>query len=216
MNVLIIEDHPLTAAAYGNILKEAKSAEINITTASNCQQAYNALCNAKTNGALFELAIIDYSIPSYREKNLFSGADVALLVKKCCADCKLIIITAHYEILIIYDLIRKVNPLGLATKNDLTSDNLFSLFDDILESKPYRSPHIKTCVQYVWDKNLTLDTHNREILHYLGKGYRIKDLENIISLSAGAIQNRILKLKKAFKAKDERELLRKLHDEKFL
>lgn len=216
MNVLIIEDHPLTANAYQKILSESNNKKINIVNARDCKQAYYALCRAKETGQSFELAVIDYSIPAYREKNLFSGADVAVLIKKCCTECKLLMITAHYETLIIYDLVRKINPLGLATKNDLTVDNLYNIFNDILGSKMYRSPHIKACVQWVWDNNLTLDTHNREILYYLGKGYRIKDLEAVISLSSSAIQNRILKLKKVFGVKDERELIRKLKDENFL
>ncbi len=216
MNILIVEDHPLTAAAYCDILAAAQSENLNIVNAIDCKQAYNALCELRKSEDSFQLAVIDYSIPACPEKKLFSGADVALLVQKCCADCKLFIITAHCEVLVIYDLIRRINPLGIATKNELTSENLNVIFEDVLDNKLYRSPHVKLCVEMIWERNITMDAYNREIINYLGKGYRIKDLENVVNLSAGAIQNRILKLKKVFNAKDERELLKKLYDDGFL
>jgi DNA-binding NarL/FixJ family response regulator len=216
MNVLIVEDHPLTAAVYSYILHEDKSKHWDITIALDCKQAYDAITGAKQSNHPFELAVIDYSLPSYIDKSLFSGADVARLIQKNFEDCKLIIITSHIEILTIYDLVRKINPHGLATKSDINTDNLPGIFYDIMEGKLFKSPQIKACIKEVWTKDFIFDDYNRKILQYLAKGYRAKELEEVINLSGSAIQNRISKLKKAFNAKDERELLRKVFEEKYL
>ncbi|MES2485799.1 MAG: DNA-binding response regulator [Bacteroidota bacterium] len=216
MNVLIVEDHPLTAAVYCNILHDDKNTEWHTVIGLDCKQGYDAIITAKGNNKPFDLAIIDYSLPSYPDKKLFSGVDVALLIKKNFPDCKLLMITSHIEILIIYDLIRKINPHGLVTKNDINTDNLYDIINDVLQGKLFKSPQIKACIKEVWTKDFIFDDYNRKILHYLSKGYRAKELEEVINLSGSAIQNRISKLKKAFNAKDDRELLRKVFEEKYL
>lgn len=216
MNVLIIEDHPFTATAYSNILYEDNTKNTIIVKALDCKQGYDAIVSARENAQHFDLAIIDYNLPSYREKNIFSGADLALLIRKNFESCKLIIITSHNEILIVYDLVRKINPDGLAIKSDINVDNLHDLFNDVINGKLYRSPQIKACVQEIWAKDFILDDYNRKILQYLAKGYRIKDLEKVVTLSSSAIHSRIIKLKKAFDAKDERDLIRKIFDEHYL
>lgn len=216
MNILIVDDHPLTTLVYSNILLQHKNLKADIVKAYNCNQAYQAVVKAKDTGKPLNLAIIDYNLPAYQEENLFSGADIALLIKKNFEDCKVIIITSHSEILIIYDLIRRVNPHGLASKSDITTDNLYDVVKAVLNGKIYKSPQINTCVEEIWTKDLIFDDYNRKILRYLAKGYRIKDLEGVIMLSNSAIQKRIIKLKKAFEAEDERELLKKVFEQKFL
>lgn len=52
------------------------------------------------------------------------------------------------------------------------------------------------------------DDINRQILMYLSKGYKIKDLEKIISLSISPIQRRIAQMKDAFDVKEDSSLVK--------
>lgn len=216
MNFLIIEDHPLTTAVYSSILLEDKALNTHIVMAYDCKQAYHSIMKARHDDKPFDLAIIDYNLPPYHEENLLSGADLALLIKKNFENCKIIIITSHSKILIIYDLIRRINPQGLASKSDISTDNLIDIIKEVLNGKLYKSPQINACVEEIWTKDLIFDDYNRKILRYLAKGYKIKDLEEVIMLSKSAINKRIIKLKKTFNAEDEKELLRKVFEQNFL
>jgi DNA-binding NarL/FixJ family response regulator len=218
MNILLVDDHPLTVSVYATIISEEKNFFKNarITIAHDCNEAFEVILNATNKNEAFDLAIIDYNLPPYKEEKILSGADLAILVAKNFPKCKTAIITSHYEILIIYDLLRRVNPQGLISKNDINTDNLCDMIKEIMNGASYKSPQIQACIKEVWTKDLIFDDYNRKILLYLSKGYRIKELERVIMLSGSAIQKRIVKLKKVFKAQDERELLKKIFEQGFL
>lgn len=218
MNILLIDDHPLTVSVYATIILEEKKFFKNarITIAHNCNEAFDIIMKASNANNAFDLAIIDYNLPPYKEENILSGADLTILTAKKFPKCKIGMITSHSEVLIIYDLLRKINPHGLISKNDINAENLCEVIKEIMAGGSYKSPQIKACVQEVWTKDLIFDDYNRKILLYLSKGYRIKDLENIIMLSGSAIQKRVVKLKRVFEAQDERELLKKIFEQGFL
>lgn len=218
MNILLIDDHPLTVSVYATIISEEKNffKNVRITIAHDCNEAFEVIVNAANSNNAFDLAVIDYNLPPYKEEKILSGADLAVLVAKKFPKCKTAIITSHSEVLIIYDLVRRINPQGLISKNDINADNLCEILKEIMKGASYKSPQIKACIQEVWTKDLIFDDYNRKILLYLSKGYRIKDLEAIIMLSGSAIQKRVVKLKKVFEAHDERELLKKIFEQGFL
>ncbi|PZR14350.1 MAG: hypothetical protein DI539_18950 [Flavobacterium psychrophilum] len=217
MNILLIDDHPLTVSVYSTIISESRLYKnVKITVAHNCSEAFEVILKAAQSKNNFDLAVIDYNLPPYREEKIFSGADLAILVSKNFPKCKIGMITSHSEVLIIYDLLRRVNPHGLISKNDLNADNLNEVIREILSGGSYKSPQIKACIKEVWTRDLIFDDYNRKILLYLSKGYRIKELEEVILLSGSAIQKRLLKLKRIFQAQDERELLKKIFEQGFL
>jgi hypothetical protein len=55
-----------------------------------------------------------------------------------------------------------------------------------------------------------------QIILYLKKGYKIKDLHTQIPLSTSAISKRIAKIKENFAVNDENELLKALIFDKFI
>ena len=216
MNILIVDDHPLTVSVYSGIIGEKFSNTPNILSAYNCEEGHIAVSQSAKTAAPIDIAIVDYNLPPYENENIFNGADLAVYLKKLYKDCKVLMITSHTEILIIYDLLRRVNPHGLVSKNDVDANNLIDIIIQVIDGRLYKSPQIKKCINEVWSNDIMVDEYNRKILLYLAKGYKIKELEDVVMLSKSAIQKRILKLRRAFNAKDERGLMKKIFQEKFL
>lgn len=218
MNILIVEDHPMTALMYKDLIVEesAVATANNITIVQTCQEAYNMINICTQPGTGYDLAILDHNIPPCPEKKLNSGGDIALLIKKMFPSCKVFIITSHTEVLIIYDLIKKVKPEGLAIKNDITACNFPDIIRDIIAGKIYKSMLVKQCLNTIWKKGIMIEDYNRQILMYLAKGYRLKDIEQIIPLSPSAIRNRITKMKKVFNSNDNSSLIRQVIEEHYL
>lgn len=205
MNVLVVDDHPMTVAGYVDSLSHNTlfHEEFFFTKAYNCETAYKVI-----EKNIFELVILDQGLPSYEPAGLFSGSDLALIIRKKMPNCKIIIITAHSEVIIVYDIVKKIDPNGLLIKNDITPENLPLAVKDVLKGNNFKSATVKRIIQEVWKKDLMVDDINRQILMYLSKGYKIKDLEKIISLSISPIQRRIAQMKDAFEVKEDSSLVK--------
>ena len=82
INVLIVDDHPFIIEAYKNAIKgyNSKGAyEFIITQAKDCKTGYEAITEA---AEPFGIAFFDLSMPTYEEKGIFSGEDLAKLIKQ--------------------------------------------------------------------------------------------------------------------------------------
>lgn len=206
MNILIVDDHPMTVAGYSQTLSEiqAFSASANFLKAYNCEEAFFKLIT----NAVLDLAIIDFGLPSFAVQNLFTGSDLAKIIKQKHPNCKIIIITAHTEILIIYDIYKNTNPDGLVIKNDLNPENLKSLVLEVMKGSQIQSCSVKKVIQDIWKKELMIEDTNREILLYLSKGNKIKDIERITKISMSTIQRRIAHMKDAFNVSEDSSLIK--------
>lgn len=210
MNVLLVDDHPMTIEGYSSALQKEPFGSLRpvFTKVYDCEEAYNAILQSKSVKKPFDLAIIDNTLPPYAAKSIASGIDVAMLVKERLPECKIIMITAHTEVIIIYDLAKKIRPEGLIIKNDITPEKLQDAVMDVVNGNTYQSPLVKNCISEIWKKELMVEDYNRQILFYLSKGFKIKDLEQTIFLTSSAIQKRISRMKKAFDVNDDTSLVR--------
>jgi len=208
MNVLIVDDHPMTIDLYENILLNNSEfiSNLNITKALNCKDAFEAYAVSKINKSDFDLALIDYSLPIYKEKNILSGGDVANLIKSD-GICKVIIITAQTQLLVVYDILKKIKPEGMVIKSDVTTENFMTIINTVIEGNLYQSPIVKTSVKEIWKKEIMADEMNRQIMLLLAKGYKIKKIEIVLMLSVSAIQRRIAQMKDAFDVKEDSSLV---------
>ena len=216
MNVLIVDDHPMTADLYENLLLSQLENKPIIYKAGNCKEAYEAIIRVSLNNQEFDLAILDLNLPGYTEKGLANGGDIGFFLKKNYPGCKIIMITSHTEILIIYDLIKRLKPEGIAIKNDITAYNFTGIIEEVLSGEQYQSMLVKQCVKEIWKKDIMIEDYNRQILMYLSKGYKVKDIEQILPLTSSAIQKRIIKMKGIFNAPDDKSLIRQVIEEKYL
>lgn len=202
INILIVDDHPFIIEAYKNAIKGYNSKGIydfTIIQAKDCKTGYEAIMEHE--GDPFGIAFFDLSMPVYEEKSIFSGEDLALLIKKQMPDCKIILLTMHTELLKINTIIKNINPNGLVIKNDLTFDELLLAFDKILKSENYYSQTVVKLVSQIQYDNIEIDSFDKQILYQLSKGTKTKDIPLFVPLSLSAVEKRKLNLKETLEIK---------------
>jgi len=193
MNILIVDDHPFIIQAYKNALDKysQQGYEFEVFQANNYKSGYENIFESKKS---FDVAFFDISMPEYAEKGIYSGEDLAVLMKSEMPSCKVILLTMHTELLKINNIIKNINPNGLIIKNDLTFDELIFAFDKIINNESYYSQTVIKLVGQAQYNNIELDAFDKQILFHLSKGVKTKDLPQYIPLSLSAIENRKLNI----------------------
>ncbi len=208
LHVLAIDDHVVVLEGYHSIFKNLEITyplELKFTKASDCKSGYEAVINHALQP--FDVAVVDYSIPDFPEKKLFSGGDIAMLLREHMPKCKIIMMTMHKEVDIMDKILQKINPEGFINKSDCTTDELRDGFNIVLENKIF---HSKTVTDYIarMEKGIILDETDIKIIQLLSKGIKNKNLEKYIPLSASAIEKRKYKIKRQLEVKgDDEELI---------
>lgn len=213
MNVLLADDHPMTIEGYHDALQQEPfgAHKAVFTKAYNFEEACQAIERHQ-----FDLAIIDNSMPPFLEGAITSGIELAQFIRAKLPLCKVIIITAHTEVVIVYDIAKKARPDALIIKNDVTPEKLQLAVIEVINGGSYQSPLVKNCISEIWKKELMVEDYNRQILFYLSKGFKIKDLEQTVYLTASAIQKRISRMKKAFEVSDDTSLVKEAIKQGFI
>ena len=212
------DDHPFIIEAYNNTIKSYENEyDITVYKASNCKEAYEILHDEET--PFFTLAFLDVSMPSYEERNVLTGEDVARILKSRQPQCKIIMLTMLSDSLRILNIIKNINPNGLIIKNDLTFDELKNAFEKIISGNNYYS---QTVVKYVSQsasiENSPIDELDRQILYHISRGVKTKNIPMYTSMSLSTIEKRKLSLKQLFKVKDgsDEDLIREARERGFL
>lgn len=190
LKILIVEDHPSMIEGYKIILSYNELGfEIQTTAANNCQSAYE-LITRKNSATLFDVIFLDYSLPAFEEQNLLNGEDVALLVKNFMPSAKIVLLTSHTESILLYGIIRKVDPSGLLVKSDFTANELLTAFGTIMKNEFYYSETVRRVIKEFSLDKVFLDTINRQILLLLSQGINTKDIPKYIDISLSAVEKR--------------------------
>jgi DNA-binding NarL/FixJ family response regulator len=190
-NILVIDDHPINSDAYINLIKSRD--EFNETIfhkATDCCTAFKLIKQAEITENPFDVALIDISIPEYREEKLLSGTDVAILIRNTFPDCIIIMLTMHNESLVLFNAYKQVNPEGFISKNDIDFEMFPEIFDRILNVENYFSTSINNAIQQLLKNALSWDEFDTQILLFLEKGIQTKDLPEYINLSLSTIEKR--------------------------
>ena len=205
-NILIVDDHPFIIQGYKNAITRYNpdQFEFIIEQANDCKSAYNIITNPET--ALFDIAFLDISMPSYEEKGLHSGEDLAKLLMEFMPNCKVILLTMYTELLKIKNIIDTINPRGLVIKNDLTFDELLFGFDKVLKNEVYYSQSIQKMIDLAQSEIIEIDLFDKQILFHISKGTKTKDITQYIPISLEAIEKRKLNLKKLLNIDDESDI----------
>jgi uncharacterized radical SAM superfamily protein len=69
---------------------------------------------------------------------------------------------------------------------------------------------VENCIREIWKKELIVEDYNRQIIYYLSLGFRIKDLHEVIPISQGAIQKRMVKINEVFNVTNRDGLLKEV------
>jgi len=192
--VLIVDDHPAIVEGYKSIFSLSERL-MSIESAYDCETAFNSIVAADKD---YEVAILDVILPAFEQQNLYSGEELALLVKRQMPRCKIIMLTSHADSFTLYNLIKKVSPEGLLVKSDFKPDELLSAFDRVLEGETHYSVTVKQSLKTIQAKEVYLDTCNRRIISLIAKGVKTKNLPLHLNLSISAIDKRKAQIKEVF------------------
>jgi DNA-binding NarL/FixJ family response regulator len=194
-NILIVDDHPFIIQGYKNAITRYKPTEFefSIDQANDCKSAYEIITNPDS--LTFDIAFLDISMPTYEEKGLFSGEDLAKLLNEYMPDCKIILLTMYTELLKIKNIIDSINPRGLVIKNDLTFDELLLGFDKVINNELYYSQSIQDMIDQELHQPILIDLFDKQILFHLSKGTKTSELTQYIPISIEAIEKRKIDLK---------------------
>jgi len=189
INILIVDDHPMTVNGYINVLSDEKfeGYELNFTKALNCKEAYDLITDPASN---FNMAYLDLSLPPYPEKKITSGIDIGMLLRQYIPNCTIVFLTMHSEAPLIERLIKDINPQGIMCKSDIDIDEFLNAFKIIFSGDTYLSSKIvKSLKDRVFD-NYKLDNYDKQILMRLSEGIQTKNIPNYVPLSLSAIEKR--------------------------
>ncbi len=209
-NILLVDDHPAILNGYLSILGfNNKGIELLPTFCYNCEDAYNTITKPEHDN-YFDFILLDRSLPPYHEKNIKSGEDLAILAKELQPKAKIVMLTAHAETFIIYDIIHKARPNGLIIKSDASGEVLLDAFHDIIDGKTYYSETVTENMKDLLTREDYLDSINRQIIVLLAQGFKNKTIATQLGLSDSTVEKRKSKIKDFFlvnKSTDEELIL---------
>jgi DNA-binding NarL/FixJ family response regulator len=195
--ILIVDDHPINVDGYQALLaniESNKKAEYHL--AFDCKQAYNTISNYRLEEKIIDFAFIDISLPAYEEKKMFSGSDIALLIRKVFPLCKIVIISMHNEPLWVNQIYKGINPEGFIAKSDLNYKCFPEMFQSIEKNEVYYSKSIKSSQKVMIQNNINWDDNDSKILQFIAQGIKTINLPNFIPLSLSTIEKRKANIKK--------------------
>lgn len=196
IKILIVDDHPAMVEGYKSIFAYSDwQDKISIDNAYNCEAAFEHITR---HAASYDVIFLDVILPPYEIQKLFSGEDLALLIKKQMPWCKIIMLTSHADSFTLYSLVKNVNPEGLLVKSDFKPEELLHAFGQVLQGETYYSTTVKQTLKIMQAKEVYLDTCNRRIISLLAKGIKTKNLPLHLNLSISAIDKRKAQIKEIF------------------
>ena len=208
-NILLIDDHPAILNGYISVLNfNEKKIELKPTFCHNCEEAYVEITKPE-NENMFDFILVDRSLPPFHESNIKSGEDLVLLAREHQPKAKIIMLTAHAETFIIYDILHKTKPNGLIIKSDATGEVLLDAFHDIVEGKTYYSATVNENIKDLLIREDYLDSINRQIIVMLAQGFKNKTIALQLGLSDSTVEKRKSKIKDFF-------LINKCSDEELI
>ncbi len=211
MNILIVDDHPLNVDSYTALLSTIETLKNPIFHKTyNCKEAYDTIHKLNTSKTPVDIAFIDVSLPAYEEKKINSGEDIGELLQREYTNCKIIIISMHSEPVWVNRIIKKLDPHGFISKNDIDYKSFPKIMKAIQNDKNYYSKSILEAQKEFMIKNLDWDEHDSKILQLIAEGIKTKILPDYIPLSLSSIEKRKANLKKQllFNGGSDKELIK--------
>lgn len=205
LHVLAIDDHAVVLQGYFSIFKHLENTQkLNFQKAFDCKSGLEII--QRNTETPFDIAVLDYSIPSYPEHDLHTGEDMAALIRKEMPGCKIVMMTMHREFEILGRIIQNIEPEGFITKSDCSIEELIEGFRTIIKGNNFYSPTIKNYMRRL-EKGIMLEEIDLRILYLLAKGIKNKNLAKYIPLSDSGIEKRKYRIKRLLEVDGDDEVL---------
>lgn len=202
--ILMIDDHPMIIEGYQNTLLFSKkdSQELKIDIANNCDEAITAMNKSLEHQSPYDILFVDISLPPSTDGSMNSGEDLAEYARKVLPNAKIIILTMFNESFRIHNIIKTIDPEGFLIKSDLTSSELASAFQAVINNPPFYSGTVNSHIRKTITSDIVIDDKNRKILHLLSQGIKTKNLASHLDISLSAIEKRKKQLRDIFEVED--------------
>ena len=214
MRILIVDEHPITVDGYINILSSSSFYKKNNPVFTKTFTYQKALINIEQTllfNENYDIAIIDYSETNQVLKSFQDANQLVRYLEDKMPNCKLLIVTNHTEIIKVFEIAKKIKNHAFAIKSDLNSKNLPLVIEQVLNNEEYKSEKVREAILTLWKNDILIDDTNRQILAYIIKGYKSKDICSILDVSQATINKKIASLKNYFDSKDEKELIQTIN-----
>lgn len=197
LNILIVDDHPMTMDSYVNLLSDSEFQENPPTfiKSHNCEDAYNKIMFHFKQNINIDFALLDINMPPYKKMNINSGIDLASLIREKFVNCKIVLLTMRSEPLTVDKIIKGIQPEGFVAKSDINFELFSIICKNIIEGTIYRSPTIIESQRELFKKNINWDNHDNQILILISEGVKTVNLPDYIPLSMSAIEKRKANIK---------------------
>ncbi|NMH87203.1 response regulator [Flavivirga algicola] len=204
LKILMIDDHPMIIEGYQNTLLFTKkeSQELDIDIANNCDEAIAYMDKSIENETPYDVLFVDISLPPSADGLMNSGEDLAEYARRILPRSKIIILTMFNESFRIHNIIKTIDPEGFLIKSDLTSSELASAFQAVLNNPPFYSGTVSSHIRKTITSDLVIDDKNRKILHLLSQGVKTKNLASHLDISLSAVEKRKKHLREIFEVSD--------------
>jgi len=208
IKILMTDDHPMIIEGYQNTLMATKKEHqtLKIDMANNCDESIEAIKKSIDTETLYDIYFFDVSMPPSSDGKYKSGLDLAHYVSMNSPTSKIIILTMFDESFRIHKIINEINPEGFLIKSDLTSSELSSAFQRILNNDIFYSGTVNSILSKTLPHRLDIDGINHEILYLLSQGTKTKDIAVHLNTSLSTVEKRKKTLKKIFNVEDGNDL----------
>ncbi len=219
INILLVDDHQLIIEAYKNNIKQYEkfNPEIKFEITFNTDTD-GAIKSIKKTNYTFELVFLDIRMPESKDGKFKSGEDIGQYIRDSSPETKIIVITGHFDSLILSRILQNLNPDGLLYKSDVVCDTISESLNSVLKGIPFYSSTILKLLRKKVSSKIILDRIDKQLLYELSNGTRTKDLVKRLPLSIGGIEKRKQNLKQLFgvTSKDSSALINSVNKKGFI
>ncbi|WP_417363907.1 response regulator [Galbibacter sp.] len=211
MNVVVIDDHRMFTKQLKDIIQEVgekESMRINTVEVHSSAQAMDLL--EQTSLAFtIDFVFLDIKLPDMVEKNIITGEDIGLLIKKKIPKSKIVVVTTYSEPYRIGTLIKQLDPAAFLIKSDLDPKDIYFVIRKILTGVKYYSPTAFKVLESYMRNDYNLDEIDRRILYELASGANLSEIAEIVPLSRSALAKRKsqLRIRLNVKSAENRKLI---------
>lgn len=197
LNILIVDDHPMTVDSYVNLLSDEcfDTVEPFFIKKYNCETAYKKIVLLEKQNLKLDFAILDVNLPPYPEQNISNGIDLAALLRKTQPACKILLLTMHTEAFIVNRIIKGIVPDGFISKSEVNFESFPTICKKILQGQIIYSDEIVKSQKKLVLKNLDWDEYDSQILILLSQGVKTVNIPDHIPLSMSSVEKRKANIK---------------------
>lgn len=197
LNILIVDDHPMTVDSYVNLLSDDSFGIIEpfFFKSYNCEEAYKKIMSLFKQNIKIDFAILDVNLPPYEEQNISNGIDLASLIRKNHPSCKILLLTMHTEAFIVNRIIKSIIPDGFISKCEINFESFPVVCKKILSGETFHSDEIIKSQKKLIQRNVDWDEYDSQILILLSQGVKTVNIPEYIPLSISSIEKRKANIK---------------------